>query len=266
MASWRDLELELGAWRDAGLTATLWWRDDDASDATPALERLCALSLAAARKPIPLALAVVPQPATAALARHVAGHAHLHVLQHGFSHRNYAGIGEKKCELCATRPIGEMAAELIEGRRRLADMLGLQSLPILVPPWNRLAPGLLAVMFDTGLRGLSTYGPRRSRELASGLRQANAHIDVIDWQGGRGFLGEGRALALAVSHLDNRRRELADRAEPTGLLTHHLVHDEATWSFVRNFLEFTAAHGAVRWLAGPDVFEHSMNRPLLKPV
>jgi hypothetical protein len=37
---WRRLEAELDRWGDAGRAATFWWRDDDASDATPALETL----------------------------------------------------------------------------------------------------------------------------------------------------------------------------------------------------------------------------------
>ncbi|MEK9660397.1 MAG: hypothetical protein VW644_01455, partial [Alphaproteobacteria bacterium] len=42
-APWDALAAELDVWAAAGRTATLWWRDDDADAASPALERLLAL-------------------------------------------------------------------------------------------------------------------------------------------------------------------------------------------------------------------------------
>ena len=44
MGEWSDLEAELEAWRCRGRRATFWWRDDDAVEATPALERLLGLA------------------------------------------------------------------------------------------------------------------------------------------------------------------------------------------------------------------------------
>src|SRR5216684_8019215 len=62
-ADWLDLERELDAWRAAGRSATLWWRDDDAVRPTPALDRLLAIAAG-----VPLALAVIPGPTGAPLA------------------------------------------------------------------------------------------------------------------------------------------------------------------------------------------------------
>jgi len=55
MSHWHLLVKELDEWRKAGEVAAFWWRDDDASTWTPALDVLldCA-------KSIPVALAVVP--------------------------------------------------------------------------------------------------------------------------------------------------------------------------------------------------------------
>ena len=44
MIAWRDFEAELAAWAEAGLTPTLWWRDDDAVAQTSALDRLLAIT------------------------------------------------------------------------------------------------------------------------------------------------------------------------------------------------------------------------------
>ena len=43
-------------------------------------------------------------------------------------------------------------------------------------------------------------------------------------------------------------------AEPTGILTHHLIEDEATDAFLRKLAAVTAAHRAVRWLDAAEVF------------
>jgi len=46
-AGWLALRDELLRWRDAGLVADFWWRDDDATHPTAALQQLLALSAAA---------------------------------------------------------------------------------------------------------------------------------------------------------------------------------------------------------------------------
>ena len=55
MSVFRPLTDEFDRWADQGLTATLWWRDDDAIAPTPALDRLLD-----AAGPVPLTLAVIP--------------------------------------------------------------------------------------------------------------------------------------------------------------------------------------------------------------
>jgi hypothetical protein len=48
--------------------------------------------------------------------------------------------------------------------------------------------------------------------------------------------------------------EAADPTEPTGLMTHHLYHDEACWRFIGAFLSQTRSHPAVRWLDPREAF------------
>ncbi len=45
-----------------------------------------------------------------------------------------------------------------------------------------------------------------------------------------------------------------DPDEPTGLLTHHLEHDEPCWAFIDRLLEETRGHPAVRWLSAEEIF------------
>ena len=59
-AAFGPVKQELRIWREQGLVLPIWWRDDDATEPTPALDRLLGL---AASLGAPLHLAVVPEPA-----------------------------------------------------------------------------------------------------------------------------------------------------------------------------------------------------------
>jgi hypothetical protein len=240
------LEDELDAWAEGGRAVDLWWRDDDAQGPTPALQRLLALSTGAA---MPLTLAVVPMGAENALVDMLETAPRVTVVQHGYAHVNLAGAHGKKAELAAGRPASEALAELIRGRRRLARLFGGRFRAVLTPPWNRIDPALVPALPGAGIRGLSAFGARQSAEPAAGLTQGNCHVDILDWRGTRGFVGEDAALAAIVDHLAQRRRGEVDAEEATGILTHHLVMDEACWMFLPDLIERTRAHRAVRWLA-----------------
>ena len=243
--SWSDLSSELDAWYGEGRVASLWWRDDDAVAPAPALDRLAALAEAYR---VTVGLAVIPAGVHPALAPWL-GSARAEVLQHGWAHRNHAAGGARKSELGRDRVPDEVTVELSRGFARLGGLVGGRLLPVLAPPWNRIDPGLVTGLPSIGFRGLSTFGPRRAAEPAPGLRQTNCHVDVVDWRGGRGFVGCDRALAASIGHLAARRLRSADPDEPTGLLTHHAVHEEATWTFIARFMERTRSHPAARWLA-----------------
>lgn len=251
MTTWSDLGDELDRWADGGRRATLWWRDDDAARATPALGRLLALR---ADLGVPLALAVVPASARADLAAAVADAGGVSVLQHGYAHRNHAGDGEPKAELGPGRAPDDALGELAAGRERLVALFGGAAAAVLVPPWNRIAETLPPRLGAAGYRGLSTYGPRARAEAAPGVVQVNTHVDLVDWRGGRGFIGEAAALGLAVGHLAARRGGANDGGEATGLLSHHLIHDAAAWDFIAAFVTATTAHSAARWIDAGETF------------
>jgi hypothetical protein len=245
VSGWKAMETELDHWTAAGQTATLWWRDDDAAEAVPALDRL--LDLAGARS-VPLCLAVIPERATSEAVKRAAARPEIDIAVHGLAHVNHAPSTARKAEFGGNRPLATMLAELARARARLAELAGDALRPILVPPWNRIAPRLVPRLPEVGFTGLSTYLARKSPMPAPGLRQVNAHIDIIDWRGSRGFIGEAAALKLAVDHLADRRQGRVDGNEPTGLLSHHLAHDPSAWDFIANFVDVTRAHGATRWL------------------
>jgi len=237
--NWRALDEELARLRDAGRTAEFWWRDDDATAPTPPLRQLLTLAEATG---VPVALAVVPLTAVPEL---FVGH-DARVLMHGTDHRNRAAAGEKKTEFAAAESDEQAIARLAAARERLARLAARHFLPVLVPPWNRFKRTLVARLPAAGLHGLSTYGARAAR-LIAGVTQINTHVDIVDWRGTRGFVGDEAALGALVSHLGRQG------CEPTGLLTHHAVHDAPAWRFLERLFERTRRGGA-RWLQAGELF------------
>jgi hypothetical protein len=252
-AGWADLERELDAWGGDGQVATFWWRDDDAVRLTPALDGLLAIAAG-----MPLSLAVIPgqlrDGEAAGLTARLAGYPGASVLQHGWMHTNHAAADAKKAELGADRPMPTILAELSAGWERLSRLFGDVALPVLTPPWNRIAAALIPLLRGAGFRGLSAAGPRARRAPSAGLVEVNIHADLVAWAGDRGFVGAPLALGRIVLHLGARRRGDADPDEPTGILTHHLIQDAATAGFLARLLALTSEHRAARWVGAAEAF------------
>lgn len=251
MTAWNELSAELDRWADAGQVATFWWRDDDAVEPTAALNRLLELRREAG---IPLSIAVIPAAAKPAL-KELLSEQDIDVLQHGYAHKNHRGSSTKKAELGEERALWDIASELADGRGRMFDIFGEDGwVGALVPPWNRIDGPVIALLPGLGFHGLSTFKARTGTEPVPGLTAVNTHIDIVDWNGDRDFAGDATTLGAAVSHLAARREGRADREEATGLLTHHLAHDDGCWGFIRRFLDATASHPAARWVSARTLF------------
>jgi hypothetical protein len=249
-ARWSDLAHELDRWAQEGRIATLWWRDDDAAAPSRHLDELLTLA-----GKVSVALAVIPGLAGRALAARLSGPAGSPacVLQHGWHHLDHSS-GGKKGEFPASRSPEEIADDLAKGRARLSALFGARALAVLAPPWNRFADALLPLLAAGGIRAISRINPRRAAWPAPGVFAANVHVDLVAWHGDRGFVGEAAALGGLAGHLRSRRRGEADRDEPTGILTHHLVQGEPTNAFLVRLLELTLDHPAARWLDAGEVF------------
>jgi hypothetical protein len=259
---WSDLINELDCWKEARRVATLWWRDDDAAGPSSQLDRLLSIS-----GEIPVSLAVIPAEADAGFAAWLAHPSRSHqttrlaVLQHGWRHKNHA-VNGKKSEFPSERRRRAVASDLAAGRTKLAALFEVRALPVLVPPWNRFDCSFLPLLPACGLGAISRIQSRRSARAAPGIVAANVHVDLVAWVGARRFIGERVALAGLIGHLRTRRLAEVDAEEPTGILTHHLVQDEATDTFLRRLAANTGAHRAACWLDATEVFADAVcSRP-----
>ncbi len=240
------LSRELDLWADQGLQARFWWRDDDAEDASPALARLLLLR---AKFGLPLAVAVIPAAATLALAGQLAGEVETVVLQHGWDHHNHASPGQPKAELAPLRDKAEVERQLGEGQAHLKYLFGDVALPVLVPPFNALAPGLVGAVKANGFRYVSLLGDFQGL----GMANRNVHVDLIDWPAGRAEAPD-RIARQAVAALRLRRFGLVERSAPIGIMTHHLRQDEEAWLSTEALLDCLAHHRAATFPSINAVF------------
>lgn len=236
---WQPLQDELALWRQAGLTASLWLRDDDAVEPTPALDRLIGLTRAFA---VPVALAIIPARTGPALARRLGAEKHIYPVVHGWSHSNHAPAPEKKQELGDHRPRQAVLEDLASGLARLGELHGDSLTPMLVPPWNRIDPALLDDLPALGFTGLSAFGHKLVS--TDRLTVVNTHIDIVDSRAGNRCRDHRVLVTSLVQELKQAR---AAGGRPVGVLSHHLVSDDDAFHFLHDLLTSATRSGAVRW-------------------
>lgn len=242
-AEWPDLLVELDRWEEARLVARFWWRDDDAVAPSPRLDRLMAVAEGA-----PVALAVIPADVKDELAAALRWFPQVSVLHHGWCHASRAASG-KKSEYPAERHPVEVADELDEGRKRLRALFGSRALPVFVPPWNRFSERFVPLLTEAGFVAISQMAPRKTPlqgPADGGIAVIDAHLDIVAWHEDRSFIGEAVALGRLVAAL-RAAREAGDNAA-IGVLTHHLVLDDASEEFLARLGELVDAHDAARWV------------------
>lgn len=227
------LSLELAQWRRLGRRPCIWWRDDDAREPSPALDRLLALA-----EGLPLSLAIVPDGDLEGLARRLAGVRDLTLSQHGVDHRNRREPGADPNEHPLGTPTAVIAERIAAGRRRM-EAAGLTP-RFYTPPWNCIDEVLPEALAQAGFSSLSASTTGRTTH---DFYRLDSDLDILRWKPTPRFRGYGRTILSLVARLRDRRRA-EDFTAPIGLLTHHLAHDEAAWTFLEEFLAFARARFA----------------------
>jgi hypothetical protein len=252
----RRLELELSHWRRAGRRVQLWWRDDDAQRPTAALARLIET---AERHAIPLTLAVVPVGCDPGLAAYLARHPIVSVVQHGLDHRN------GRCPLRPSQfddaaPVETVAAAIHAGACVLEGFQNV--LPVYVPPWNVIQSNVRAALEWLSMDGLSAFG---ETTMAAAPTRIEVHLDLMRWKDQPRFCGQGRFLRR-MRRLLRARRRAGQWREPIGLLTHHLDHDPAAWTFLEGLLAWPRLGDHVQWRSASELFQATAKPAFDRPV
>lgn len=277
--AWARLDQALTRLHAAGRHLTFWWRDDDAVAATPQLDHLLDL---AQRHHLPVALAVVPGLAETSLVERLQRLSpdmspdmpEVVVLQHGWKHQSHANTGAKNSEYPASRDPAVCLAELHQGKTRLATLFGPRFLPVLVPPWNRFADALIPRLAAQGFMGISggPSGFPGSAKVAD-LIQVHAIIDPVDWASRRHPRPDTTKLRPLAAILDQIISAIEIALTPPtpgskplflqtatpplqtlGILTHHLIHETALWSFLDELFTRLTRHPAVRFVSARRLF------------
>jgi predicted deacetylase len=219
---------ELRLWTKAGRAPVIWWRDDDARGPTEPLDRLLTL---AHLYQAPLTLAAIAGPNLAQLVRRIEAEPGVEIAVHGFQHVNRQAEGQGFGEIVESDSVQWVRAQL---RATVLAFHRAGAAPTLfTPPWNNLAPQLLAAVPDTSITAVSGFD--ETSAVANGVARLDAHLDILRWKGGGRFRGTWKFLSR-MRRLMAERRRAGRWDEPIGLLTHHLDHDRATWLFLEKFL------------------------------
>lgn len=221
------LNHELAIWRRAWRVPVLWWRDDDAREPTWQLDKLLEI-----RGSLPITLAVIPDVDLHPLANRLGGAEGVTVAQHGVDHHNRLPEGGPRSEFAPDAPQGAINAAVAAGRARLVAA-GLPPI-IFVPPWNEASDRLIAAI---GAAKYETYSAGVKGQPREGLRHIGAQVDILRWKGTPHFRGRRRIFDALRKQLE-ARRALGSYDKPIGLLTHHLVHDEDAWRFMKWFVAY----------------------------
>lgn len=247
------LNHELGIWRRAWQAPILWWRDDDCREPSWQLDRLLHV-----RKDLPVTLAVIPDGNLAALATRLETAEGVTVAQHGVDHENKLPAGGPRSEFPEDMSQDAINAAVAAGHARLSAA-GLAPL-LFVPPWNEPSDRQVKAIKATRYRAFSIGKNGDSRD---GLEHVGAQVDILRWKGKPRFRGRRRIFDALRYELEERRR-VGAFDKPIGLLTHHLVHDEAAWKFLTWFATYATRGFDIRSL--DDLVQPSQSEatPLFK--
>ncbi len=96
--------------------------------------------------------------------------------QHGWRHANHEPAGKKQ-EFGDSRPVDDIRDDLLNGRDRLASVMGAAFSPVFTPPWNRCGERALGCLKDLDYAAVSRSLGSRPRA-GKTLPEVNVHVDL----------------------------------------------------------------------------------------
>jgi peptidoglycan/xylan/chitin deacetylase (PgdA/CDA1 family) len=215
----------------------LFIRDDDVGWDDKRLWQLLDLI---ATHALPADLAVIPSELSESLARSLLARSEsaphsLSFHQHGFAHVNHELTG-RKYEFGPSRRGWLQRRDIVEGRRRLGDLLGASVDPIFTPPWNRCTRTTGRFLVDLGFEVLS----REARAMpltTTGLVELPA---TNDWFARR------KQRRLSHGEFGEQLARSIESRGTIGLMLHHAVMNRDERDAAGELLALLAGHDRVR--------------------
>jgi hypothetical protein len=231
MTSWLDpIRRALDA---RAAPAAMFIRDDDGGWNSRALHALLAVT---ASRGVPVAVAVIPDAADAALGQALRRTDALLVAlhQHGRAHVNHETVG-RKCEFGPSRSAEQQRDDIVAGRNRLRDLLGDRLEPIFTPPWNRCTAATVRCLAELDFELLS-----RDSSASAFDDEPIAELPVsLDWTGRSGANAGAEAWGQTIA------RAVQDAERPVGLMLHHAVMSRTDLDLVAELLDVLTPHPAI---------------------
>lgn len=215
----------------------LFIRDDDVGWDDKRLWQLLDLL---ATHGLPADLAVIPNELSESLARSLLARSEsaphsLSFHQHGFAHLNHELTG-RKYEFGPSRVGWLQRRDIVEGRRRLGDLLGPSVDPIFTPPWNRCTRTTGRCLVDLEFEVLSREA--RATPLATaGLVELPV---TTDW------FARHKQQRLSRSEFGEQLARSIDSRGNVGLMFHHAAMNRDEREGAGELLDLLAGHDRVR--------------------
>jgi len=178
------------------------------------------------RHQVPLCLAVVPAWLTGSRWQYLKGLGAKESSlwcwhQHGWRHVNHE-IDGKKQEFGASRSRSDIKRDLVQGKRRLEDLMEAEFYPVFTPPWNRCSLSTLQLLGELGYVAVSRSRgsePKAPRQLSDFWVNVDLHTRK-EWDPALGWSNLFNELQQAIS------------SKLCGIMIHHQRMNDGAFDFL----------------------------------
>jgi len=214
--------------RNSDYKVKFWWRDDDVYESTEELKKLILFSDA---NEIPVNLAIIPKKLSDKAVGLIKENTHISVLQHGYSHKNYANVGEPLNEFGNHRGIEIQVKEIQIGFEKLIMSFGNQFVPVFVPPWGHISDSVIEQISKIGIKGISMIGDQD--KIYPNLINNNVNIDIHSWEteSDTSYKVKIRPYNQIIDDLNDQIKKANpnDDCLKIGILTHSQIMSNNDW-------------------------------------
>jgi hypothetical protein len=152
-------------------------------------------------------------------------------VQHGYSHTNYANVGEPLNEFGHHRSLDTQLKEIRIGFDKLKTSFGNQFVPVFVPPWGHIADSVIEQISTIGIKGISMIGDRD--KIYPNLINNNVHVDIHSWktESDSSYEVNIRSYNQIIDDIFNKIKieKSDDECLTIGILTHSQIMGNNDW-------------------------------------